>query len=71
VGRSFEGLGVKVGDLVTLKKSYRIKDVDYGLGIVISIVEYPLEDFTSHKIQWRDDFSFHAAHELEVVSEGR
>ena len=63
---------MKVGDVVKLKEGWQIKGIYYGLGVVISIVDYPEEGFTSHKIVWSDtDFSFHAAHELEVISESR
>ena len=63
---------MKVGDVVKLKEDWQIKGIYYGLGVVISIVDYPEEGFTSHKIVWSDtDFSFHAAHELEVISESR
>ena len=63
---------MKVGDVVKLKEDWQIKGIYYGLGVVISIVDYPEEGFTSHKVVWSDtDFSFHAAHELEVVSESR
>jgi hypothetical protein len=60
---------VKVGDLVTLKWPWRIKDVYYGPGVIISIVDYPEEGFTSHKVQWNDDSSFHGTEELELLSE--
>tara|TARA_Y100001937_G_scaffold119379_1_gene175054 strand:- start:929 stop:1120 length:192 start_codon:yes stop_codon:yes gene_type:complete len=63
---------MRVGDLVVLKEQYKIKGVDYGMGVIISMTDYPEEGFTSHKIIWSDtDFSFHAAHELEVISESR
>lgn len=62
---------MKVGDLVRLKEEYRIKDVYYGPGVIIFMKDYPEEGFTSHKVKWMDDFSFHAAHELEVISESR
>lgn len=63
---------MKVGDVVKLKEGWQIKGIYYGLGVVISIVDYPEEGFTSHKIVWSDtDFSFHATHELEVISESR
>ena len=60
---------MKVGDIVILKEDRRIKDVYYGPGVVISIVDYPEEGFVSHKIQWIDDFSFHGTEELELLSE--
>ena len=60
---------MKPGDLVLLKEEYQIKDVYYGPGVIISIVDYPEEGFTSHKIQWIDDFSFHGTEELELLSE--
>ena len=61
---------MKVGDVVVLKEDWRIKDVYYGLGVVISIVDYPEEGFTSHKVVWSDtDFSFHSTQELELISE--
>ena len=60
---------MKVGDIVALKEEWRIKDIYYGPGVVISIVDYPEEGFTSHKIQWIDDFSFHGTEELELLSE--
>ncbi len=61
---------MKVGDIVRLKEDWRTKDVYYGLGVVISIVDYPEEGFTSHKVVWSDtDFSFHATQELELISE--
>jgi len=60
---------MKVGDLVSLKKNWQIKGIYYGLGVIISIVDYPEEGFTSHKVQWSDDFSFHGTEELELISE--
>ena len=60
---------MKVGDLVLLREEWQIKGVYYGLGVVISIVDYPEEGFVSHKIQWIDDFSFHGTEELELLSE--
>jgi len=60
---------VKVGDIVLLKEDWRIKGIYYGPGVIISIVDYPEEGFTSHKIQWIDDFSFHGTEELELLSE--
>ena len=63
---------MKVGDVVVLKEDWRIKDVYYGLGVVISVVDYPEEGFTSHKVVWSDtDFSFHETKELELISESR
>ena len=41
---------MKVGDVVKLKEDWQIKGVYYGLGVVISIVDYPEEGFTSHKV---------------------
>ena len=60
---------MKVGDVVRLKEGYQIKGVDYGIGIIVDVTEYPEEGFVSHKVQWKDDFSFHAAHELETISQ--
>jgi hypothetical protein len=60
---------MKVGDLVLLRDDWRVKDIYYGVGVIIVIQAYPEEGFVSHKIQWQNDFSFHAAHELEVISE--
>ncbi len=60
---------MKVGDIVTLKEDWRVKDIYYGFGVIISIVDYPEEGFTSHKVQWVGDFSFHATEELELLSE--
>jgi len=60
---------MKVGDIVLLKEGWQIKDIYYGPGVVISIVDYPEEGFASHKIQWNDDFSFHGTEELEIISE--
>jgi|TARA_R110000824_G_scaffold189624_4_gene371061 hypothetical protein len=60
---------VKVGDIVLLKEDWHIKGIYYGPGVIISIVDYPEEGFTSHKIQWIDDFSFHGTEELELLSE--
>ena len=60
---------MKVGDIVMLKEEWQIKDVYYGPGVVISIVDYPEEGFVSHKIQWIDDFSLHGAEELELLSD--
>ena len=61
---------MKVGDLVKLKENWQVKDIYYGLGVVISIVDYPEEGFTSHKVVWSDtDFSFHSTQELELISE--
>ena len=61
---------MKVGDVVKLKEHCQIKGVYYGLGVVISIVDYPEEGFTSHKVAWSDtDFSFHSTQELELISE--
>ena len=60
---------MKVGDIVLLKEDWRIKGIYYGAGVIISIVDYPEEGFTSHKIQWIDDFSFHGTEELELLSE--
>ena len=62
---------MKRGDLVLLKEEYRIKDVYYGPGVIISIIHYPEENFSSHKVQWANEFSFHAAQELELISESR
>ena len=62
---------MKDGDLVLLKEDWKIKDVNYGPGVVISIVDYPEEGFTSHKILWNDDISFHGTEELELLSEDR
>ena len=62
---------MKVGDLVLLKENYQIKGVYYGPGVIISMKDYPEEGFTSHKVQWLEESSFHAAHELEVISESR
>jgi hypothetical protein len=60
---------LKVGDLVLLKEDWQVKGVYYGLGVVISIVDYPEEGFTSHKVRWLNDFSFHGTEELELISE--
>ena len=61
---------MKVGDIVKIKDDWKIKDVYYGLGVVISVVDYPEEGFTSHKVVWSDtDFSFHETKELELISE--
>ena len=60
---------MKVGDIVLLKEDWHIKGIYYGPGVIISIVDYPEEGFTSHKIQWIDDFSFHVTEELELLSE--
>ena len=60
---------MKVGDIVLLKEEYQIKDVYYGPGVIISIVDYPEEGFVSHKVQWISDFSFHGTEELELLSE--
>ncbi len=61
---------MKVGDVVKLREDWQIKGVYYGLGVVISIVDYPEEGFTSHKVVWSDtDFSFHSTQELELISE--
>jgi len=62
---------MKVGDLVLLKEEWQIKGVYYGPGVIISIVSYPEEGFISHKVQWINDFSYHALEELEVISESR
>tara|TARA_R110000851_G_scaffold13928_1_gene47252 strand:- start:176 stop:361 length:186 start_codon:yes stop_codon:yes gene_type:complete len=60
---------VKPGDIVLLREEWRIKDVYYGPGVIISIDEYPEEGFVSHKVQWTEDFSFHGTEELELISE--
>ena len=61
---------MKVGDVVKLKEGWQIKGIYYGLGVVISIVDYPEEGFTSHKVVGSDtDFSFHSTQELELISE--
>ncbi len=61
---------MKVGDVVKLKEDWQIKGIYYGLGVVISIVDYPEEGFTSHKVVWSDtDVSFHSTQELELISE--
>ena len=60
---------MKPGDIVLLREEWRIKDVYYGPGVIISIDEYPEEGFVSHKVQWTEDFSFHGAEELELISE--
>ena len=63
---------MKVGDIVRLKDDWQVKGIDYGIGVVISIQDYPEEGFTSHRVVWNDDdFSFHATQELMVVSESR
>ena len=63
---------MKVGDIVKIKDDWKIKDVYYGLGVVISVIDYPEEGFTSHKVVWSDtDFSFHDTKELELISESR
>ena len=62
---------MKVGDVVKLKEDWQIKDVYYGFGVIISIVHYPEENFSSHKVQWADDFSYHSTQELELISESR
>ena len=60
---------MKVGDLVKLKENWQVKGIYYGLGVVISIVDYPEEEFVSHKVQWANDFLYHASEELELISE--
>ena len=60
---------MQVGDLVLLREDWQIKHVYYGPGVIISIDEYPEEDFVSHKVQWTEDFSFHGTEELELISE--
>ena len=61
---------MKVGDVVVLKEDWQIKGVYYGLGVVISIVDYPEEGFTSHKVVWSGtDSSFHSTQQLELISE--
>ena len=61
---------MKVGDVVVLKEDWQIKGVYYGLGVVISIVDYPEEGFTSHKVVWSStDSSFHSTQQLELISE--
>ena len=60
---------MKVGDVVKLKEDWQIKGIYYGLGVIISIVDYPEEGFVSHKVQWTNDFSYHASEELELISE--
>ena len=60
---------MKPGDIVLLREEWRIKDVYYGPGVIISINEYPEEGFVSHKVQWTEDFSFHGTEELELISE--
>ncbi len=63
---------MKVGDIVRLKDDWQVKGIDYGIGVVISIQDYPEEGFTSHRVVWNDaDFSFHATQELELISESR
>ena len=60
---------MKPGDIVLLREEWRVKDVYYGPGVIISIDEYPEEGFVSHKVQWTEDFSFHGTEELELISE--
>ena len=62
---------MKVGDLVRLKEQYQCRDIHYGSGIILAIEEFPLEGFTSHKVQWNKDFSFHGEEELELISASR
>ena len=60
---------MKVGDVVLLREDWKIKGVYYGPGVIISIVSYPEEGFLSYKVQWVNDFLFHGAEELELISE--
>ena len=60
---------MKVGDIVVLKERWRIGNVYYGPGVIMSIDEYPEEGFVSHKVQWNNDISFHGTEELELISE--
>ncbi len=60
---------MKVGDIVQLKEDWQIKDVYYGLGVITSICEE--EYWTSYRVQWNDDFSFHEKEHLELISESR
>ena len=62
---------MKPGDLVLLKEEWQTLGIYYGLGVIISIVEYEDEDFVSHKVQWNSDFSLHGIEELELISENR
>ena len=62
---------MKVGDLVLLKDDWKIKGVYYGPGVITSITSYPEEGFVSYRVQWINDFSYHALEELEVISESR
>ena len=64
---------MKVGDLVTLKKDWRIGYVYYGPGVITFIEEGAnlLGSWKSYKVQWNDDFSFHEEEQLELISESR
>tara|TARA_R110001592_G_scaffold244473_2_gene505908 strand:+ start:329 stop:517 length:189 start_codon:yes stop_codon:yes gene_type:complete len=60
---------VKVGDLVFIKKGAVQADWHYGVGVILEIKHFPSEGgFISHKVMWSQDFSFHGAGELEVIS---
>jgi hypothetical protein len=62
---------MQVGDIVTLKEYWRIKDIYYGLG-VITFVEQGADEsgaWKSFRVQWNDDFSFHDEEHLELISE--
>ena len=63
---------MKVGDLVRLREKYKLARIDYGLGIITEITNYPEEGLISHRVVWaNNDFSFHSKNDLELVSESR
>ena len=63
---------MKVGDLVRLREEYKVAGIDYGLGIITDITNYPEEGLISHRVVWADnDFSFHSKNDLELASESR
>ncbi len=62
---------MKVGDLVFLNDNYRWGHVYYGVGVIIFKSDYPEDGYTSYRVRWADDSFWHAAEELELISEAR
>ena len=63
---------MKVGDLVRLREEYKVAGIDYGLGIITDITNYPEEGLISHRVVWaNNDYSFHSRSDLELASESR
>lgn len=64
---------MKVGDIVALKEDWKILGIYYGLGVITFIEEgqNDLGAWKAYRVQWNDDFSFHEADQLELISESR